>query len=54
MFYVAKILEAAGLGIILLGFLTAFPNLMNRQLLGVAIVLFICGWLIEKYLLKNN
>jgi len=53
MFYVTKILQACGLGIILINFLRKFPNLMSRKALIVGLLLFVCGWMAEKFLLKR-
>jgi len=53
MYYIGKILQATGLTIILIGFLQAFPELMSRQHLMVGILVFICGWLTDRYLLKR-
>lgn len=54
MFYVAKILEALGLVVIGVNFLLAFPELMNMKALLAGIILFACGWLVERFLMKSR
>ena len=53
MFYIGKIFQAAGLTIILIGFFKDFPKLMNPRLLLVGLLLFLAGWLINKFLIKK-
>ena len=53
MYYIGKFAQAAGLTIILVDFVMHFPNLMNPRILGVGIILFLCGWIINQYLLKK-
>ena len=53
MFYAAKVLEGAGLVIVAVGFLMAFPELMNMRVLGIGTLLFVCGWIMDQYLLKS-
>ncbi len=54
MFYLAKFFQAAGLGVVLIGFLKNFPNLMSHRLLGLGMVLFLTGWIVQKFLLKGK
>ena len=53
MYYIAKIAQAAGLTIILIGFIKSIPNLMNPRIFGVGILLFIFGWIITQFMLKK-
>ncbi len=53
MYYLAKLTQAAGLGVITLGFLRNFPNLINRNILLAGVILFGLGWLIQTFLLKK-
>ena len=53
MYYLAKLAQAAGLTIILIGFLRKFPHLMNPRILLVGIALFLFGWIIDQFLLKK-
>ena len=53
MFYVAKILQACGMGIVLIDFLRKFPNLMSRQVLMIGLLIFAAWWITEKFLLKR-
>ena len=52
MYYIAKSLEFLGLLIILIGFIWKVPELMNPYVFMYGLVLFIIGWIIEKYILK--
>jgi len=53
MYYVAKIIQAGGLTLILIGFLLKFPKLMNPRLFIVGLIIFLAGWISEKFLLKK-
>lgn len=53
MYYIAKIAQAAGLGVILIDYLRHFPELMNRRVLAAGIMLFVFGWVIQKFFLKG-
>jgi hypothetical protein len=53
MYYLAKLLQATALTIILIDFLRYFPNVMSRQVLGICIGLFAAGWLIERILQRR-
>ena len=53
MFYLAKLAQAAGLTIIGIGFFTAFPKLMNPKLFAMGGMLFVFGWIVERFLLKR-
>jgi len=48
-FTIAKILEALGLGVVVVGFLLKFPQLMDFKLFLSGIIVFILGWLLERY-----
>ena len=52
MYYIAKALEFLGLAIMLVGFVINFPKLMNPYFFIYGLVLFITGWIIDKYILK--
>ena len=53
MYYLAKIAQAAGLTVLLMGFLKNFPNLMSHNMLMLGVLLFAFGWIIENFLLKR-
>ena len=53
MYLLAKILQAAGLTIMGIGFIAQFPRLMDHTLLGLSIGLFGCGWGIQKFLVHH-
>lgn len=52
MYYIAKIAQATGLTIILIGFLRDFPRLMNPKILGTGIMFFLLGWIVQRFMLK--
>ena len=54
MYYLAKVLQAAALTIILAGFLLKFPHLMSRTTLGIGIALFTLGWATQRFLVKGQ
>jgi hypothetical protein len=53
MYYVAKFLEACGLGLLAYAFFKTFPEKLNYRVLGTSVILFICGWMIERLVLKR-
>jgi len=53
MYYISKFLQAAGLALVLFGFLIKFPRLMDTKLLGLGIVIFLSGWLLQNYGLRK-
>jgi hypothetical protein len=53
MYYAVKIIQAAGLAVILIDYARHFPELMDRRVLGAGIALFICGWAVQKLFLKE-
>jgi hypothetical protein len=48
MFTFARLLQAAALALVAVGFVSRFPELMNPQLLLIAIGLFVAGWLLQR------
>ena len=53
MYFAAKFLEAAGLGLLAYTFMKTFPEKLNYKVFAASGLLFICGWVIEKYILKR-
>lgn len=53
MYYIAKFFQASGLVLLAYAFILTFPEKLNYRVLGVSIILFICGWIAEKYLLRK-
>jgi len=54
MYYISKGFQLVGLFIISAGFINKFPQLMDYKLLGVGLVFFIMGVVIQKFGLSNN
>ena len=52
MYYIAKSLEFLGLLVMLFGFVIDFPKLINPYIFMYGLILFITGWIIDKYILK--
>lgn len=54
MYYLAKAAQAAGMMVVLSGFVLEFPEVMSPRLLGSGGVLFLTGWLIERFLPRTR
>ncbi len=54
MYYISKGFQLVGLLVIGTGFINKFPRLMDYKLLGIGIVFFIMGVVIQKFGLKEN
>ncbi len=52
-YYVGKLFQAAGLTVILIGFIKNFPDLMSHGVLGLGFLFFGMGWGINKFLGKR-
>tara|TARA_Y100000768_G_scaffold170296_1_gene127476 strand:- start:2052 stop:2240 length:189 start_codon:yes stop_codon:yes gene_type:complete len=53
MYYLAKLFELIGIGVITYSFYIYFPDPMTYELLAYGSCFFISGWIIEKFLLKG-
>ena len=54
MFYISKGFQFVGLMILGLGFIVNFPELMHYEILGIGLIFFFMGWLIQKYGLSKG
>ncbi len=54
MYYVTKFFEAVGLGIMVVGFLSQFPKLIDMRTCLFGIVIFALGWVVENFLLPRR
>lgn len=52
--YIAKFLEAVGLGIMAVGFLSQFPKLIDMRTCLLGIVIFGFGWVVENFILPRR
>ncbi len=52
MYWAAKAFQAGGLGLMALGFIKYFPNLMPRTIVMIALAFFAVGWVIQRFCLK--
>ena len=48
LYYLAKLLQAAGMTVILIDYIRHFPELMSRTVLGIGIAVFAAGWGLER------
>jgi hypothetical protein len=53
MYWVAKIFQAAGLALMILGFIRHFPKMMPYNVLLTSIAFFAVGWVIQVIMLKK-
>ena len=49
MYYISKGFQFAGLLVISVGFINKFPHLMDYKLLGIGLIFFIMGVVIQKF-----
>ena len=49
MYYISKGLQLISLLIIGIGFISQFPSLISYKFLGIGILFFIMGWIIQKF-----
>jgi hypothetical protein len=53
MYWIAKTFQATGLGIMAWGFVKNYPSLMPRNIILLAGLFFIIGWIIQTYMLRK-
>jgi len=53
MYYLLKLIQAAGLTFIVIGFFKNFPNIMDMKMLAVGIGIFTFGWILQRITLKK-
>ena len=53
MYYLAKFFELVGISVIPVAFFFNWPEPMRESTLLYAVIFFLVGWIIEKYLLKG-
>ncbi len=46
--FMAKLAQATGLTLILIDFVRKFPDLMSPKMLGIGVLIFGTGWLMQK------
>ena len=54
MYYISKGFQFVGLLVIGIGFISKFPQLMDYKLIGIGLVFFIMGVVIQKFGLSKN
>ena len=54
MYYISKGFQLVGLLVIGAGFINKFPQLMDYKLLGIGLVFFIMGWVVQKFGLNEG
>lgn len=53
MYCIAKIAQASGLTILLIGFLKDFPRLMSPKVFGIGALIFVFGWIVQRFMLRR-
>ena len=53
MYYLAKFFDFVGISVIPIAFFFNWPDPMSESTFLYAIIFFLAGWIIEKYLLKG-
>ena len=53
LFYLAKVIQAMGLLAVGVGFVIEFPRLMDPKLGGIGLLIFLTGWITERFLAKS-
>ena len=53
MYWIAKVFQASGLVVMGWGFFKSYPGMMPRNIILLAGVFFIIGWIIQAYMLKR-
>ena len=48
MYFVAKLIQATGLTVIMIDFLRKIPDLMSPKILGIGVLIFGIGWLMQR------
>ena len=48
MHFIVKFIQAAGLAIILIGFIQRFPKVMNPKIFLLGLGVFMVGWLLNR------
>jgi|TARA_B110000263_G_scaffold121784_1_gene105921 hypothetical protein len=54
MYYISKGFQLVGLLVIGAGFINKFPQLMDYKFLGMGVVFFIMGLVVNKFGISNN
>lgn len=54
MYFLAKAFQAAGLTVILIGFIVNFPALMSHTALFIGLLLFALGWVLQRFLIRES
>ena len=54
MYYISKGFQFVGLLVIGAGFINKFPQLMDYKLLGIGLIFFIMGVIVQKFGLSKN
>ena len=54
MYYISKGFQLVGLLVIGAGFINTFPQLMDYKLLGIGVIFFIMGLVVQKFGLREN
>ena len=53
MYYLGKIIQATGLAVVFINFVSHFPRLMNFKTFLLGTVIFTIGWIINQFFLQK-
>ena len=53
LFYLAKVIQVMGLIAVVVGFVIELPRLMDPKLGGIGLLIFLMGWILERFLAKS-
>ena len=53
MLFMAKLAQATGMILILINFFRKFPDLMSPKILGIGVLIFGIGWLMQKMVVQK-
>ena len=54
MYYISKSLQLIGILVVGIGFINKFPYLMDYKLLGIGLIFYIMGSIVQKFGLQEN
>ena len=54
MYYISKGFQFVGLLVIGIGFISKFPQLIDYKLIGIGLIFFIMGWVVQKFGLDES
>lgn len=53
MLFMAKLAQATGMTVVMFDFVRKFPDLMSPKILGIGVLIFGIGWLMQKRVVQK-